>query len=118
MITAFSTFFLSRHSATRLSSFNISALTSSGLLPTAFRVAFATGSAPIHRFTLVTTRIGSTARRLSAFRPTSISPSFPNHTALGMILRPSSSASRIGKPDSTTPIAECVVPRSIPTIIS
>jgi hypothetical protein len=67
---------------------------------------------------LVTTRSGSSARRRNAFAPTSTSPSFPIHTALGVIRRPSSFANKIGNPESTTPTAEFVVPKSIPRIIS
>jgi hypothetical protein len=38
--------------------------------------------------------------------------------ALGVIRLPSSFASKIGNPESTTPTAEFVVPKSIPRIIS
>ena len=112
-MTAFVTSAPIRHSAIRFSSFRISALTSSGDFPTFSRIV----SSPIQRFTLETTRIASVVRRRCALRPTSTEPSSPNHTTLGMIRFPSSSASRMGKPESTTPMAEWVVPRSMPTII-
>ena len=67
---------------------------------------------------LVTTRSGWSTRRRKAFAPTSTLPSAPIHTALGVIRRPSSLAKRIGNPESTTPTAEFVVPKSIPRIIS
>ena len=73
---------------------------------------------PISRLMLVTTRSGSSVRRRSAFAPTSTVPSLPIHTALGVIRRPSSLANKIGNPESTTPTAEFVVPRSIPRIMS
>ena len=117
VMTAFETALPIRHSAMRFSSLRISALTSSGLLPDARRAGSWIASAPIQRFTLLMTRIESAALRLSALRPTSTFPSSPNQTTLGVIRFPSSSASRMGKPESTTPTAEWVVPRSIPRII-
>jgi hypothetical protein len=42
----------------------------------------------------------------------------PIQTALGVIRRPSSLANKIGKPESTTPTAVFVVPKSIPKISS
>ena len=67
---------------------------------------------------LVTTRSGSSVLRRKAFAPTSIVPSLPIHTALGVMRLPSSLANRIGNPESTMPTAELVVPKSIPRIMS
>ena len=120
-----------RHSATRFISRRISALICSGDFPRtrgnpSARAVTGTGKfssnslvrRPIRRLMLVTTRSGSSARRRKAFAPTSIEPSAPIHTVLGVIRRPSSLASRIGNPESTTPTAELVVPKSIPKIKS
>jgi hypothetical protein len=64
----------------------------------------------------VTARSGSSARRRNAFAPTSTVPSRPIHTALGVIRRPSSFASKMGNPESTPQTAEFVVPKIITLI--
>ena len=115
----------------RFISFKISALSSSGVFSNtrgnpSSPAATGTGKfsstsfirRPISRLMLVTTRSGSRVRRRSAFAPVSTEPSLPIQTALGVILLPSSFASKIGNPESTTPTAEFVVPKSIPKIIS
>ena len=120
-----------RHSAIRFISRRISALICSADLPRTLGNPSRPGlreigkfpssslvRRPIRRLMLVTTRSGASARRRKALAPTSMLPSSPIQTALGVIRRPSSFAKRMGNPESTTPTAEFVVPKSIPKIIS
>jgi hypothetical protein len=68
----------------------------------------------MRRFTEVMVRVGCRARCRKAGAPTVILPSSAMQTALGVLRLPFSSASRMGKPLSTTPTSEFVVPRSMP----